>query len=53
MWYILGGLVLGIVAAGWALTGSVSLRKRDEHSIHHYKEEAHFYQSFQNWHNNG
>lgn len=39
MLYFLGAVV-AILGAGLFLHGSISLRKRDEHSIQHYQDDA-------------
>lgn len=44
MLYFLGS-VIAVIGAAYFLSGSISLRKRDEHAIHHYSDDAYAQQT--------
>jgi hypothetical protein len=51
MLYILG-IVIAVVGAGYFLTGLLSLKSRDSHSIHHYTDDAYYQQSMSQLYDN-
>ncbi|CAM3222859.1 MULTISPECIES: hypothetical protein [Brevibacillus] len=54
MLYILG-IVVAVIGAGYFLTGLLSFKARDKHSVQHYSDDAYYQQTMnhmsQNNHN--